>query len=189
MSLIEPRNAVSGQRVLPAQNEHEYFDVVDPQDRVIGRERRAVVHARGLYHRAVHILVVNSTGQLLLQRRSLSKDTNPGKWTTACCGHVDAGEDYLQAAHRELTEELGIAELPPEALREVWRHRPCRATGMEFIRVYRLLWDGDLLPDPQEISELRWLSSGDLSEAIAERPRVFTASLRLIWTHCASALA
>jgi isopentenyl-diphosphate delta-isomerase type 1 len=159
----------------------EWFDVVDANDRVLRRERRTTVHSQGLFHRAVHILVFRSDGQVLLQRRSMSKDTNPGKWTSSCCGHVDAGEDYREAAVRELDEELGIALDGPDGLSELFRHGPCRATGNEFIRVYRVFWDGAVQPHPDEVSELRWLSPGDLSEAVAARPRVFTPSLRLVW--------
>ncbi len=185
MPLVQSQRPLVAPAVLPAQNSDEYFDVVDAHDRVLYRERRSIVHAQRLRHRAVHILLLDVQGHLLLQRRSKLKDTNPGKWTTACCGHVDAGEDYLEAAVRELDEELGVRLEGPGALTEIWRHEPCRATGQEFIRVYTVQWNGALRPDPEEVAELRWLCPGDLSEAIAERPRVFTASLRLIWQHCA----
>ena len=71
----------------------EYFDVVDLADRVIGRATRNEVHQKGLYHRAVHVLVFNSQGQLFLQKRSASKDTFPGKWDSSASGHLCAGEE------------------------------------------------------------------------------------------------
>ncbi|MGF1449197.1 MAG: NUDIX domain-containing protein [Opitutales bacterium] len=188
MPLVHTQRPVLAPTVLPAQHADEFFDVVDAHDRVLYQERRSVVHAQRLRHRAVHILLLDARGHLLLQRRSRFKDTNPGKWTTACCGHVDAGEAYLDAARRELREELGVCLDAASPLTEIWRHEPCRATGHEFIRVYTLRWNGPLQPDPDEVAELRWLCAGDLSEAIAERPRVFTASLRLIWQHCADRL-
>src|ERR1700679_1901927 len=90
----------------------DVFDVVDEHDRVLHQETRDEVHRRRLLHRAVHILVFNSRGDIYAQRRSATKDTYPGRWTTSCSGHVDAGEDYNHAAFRELAEELGL-ELPP----------------------------------------------------------------------------
>src|SRR5436190_19918480 len=95
----------------------EIFDVVDQGDRVIGREARAEVHRRGLLHRAVHVLVFNSRGEVFLQKRSMSKDTFPGAWDSFSSGHVSCGEDYGSCAVRELQEEVGLApERPPERL-------------------------------------------------------------------------
>ncbi len=93
----------------------ELFDVVDADDRVIRQERRSVVHAQGLAHRAVHVFLFNSRGQLLVQRRSASKDEYPLTYTSSASGHVGAGETYEQCAPRELLEEVGI-EAPLERL-------------------------------------------------------------------------
>jgi len=79
----------------------EYFDVVDASDQVIGRERRSEVHRRGLFHRAVHVLVFDSHGRLFLQKRSAAKDTFPRKWDSSSSGHLGCGEDYDSCAVRE----------------------------------------------------------------------------------------
>ena len=55
---------------LPADNEEEYFDIVDHNNHVIGREKRSIVHATGLKHRAVYCFVFNEQGKLLMQQRS-----------------------------------------------------------------------------------------------------------------------
>ena len=73
----------------------EIFDVVNERDEVVDQKPRAEVHRLGLLHRAVHILVFNSAGQVFLQKRSMSKDTHPGTWDSSTSGHVDSGEDYL----------------------------------------------------------------------------------------------
>jgi isopentenyl-diphosphate delta-isomerase type 1 len=95
----------------------EFFDVVDEHDHVLRQETRAEVHRQRLLHRAVHILLFNTRGEIYLQRRSAHKDTYPHRWTTSCCGHVDAGETYDTATIRELAEELGLegAELGKQA--------------------------------------------------------------------------
>jgi isopentenyldiphosphate isomerase len=59
-------------------------------------------------HRSVHIYVFNRRGEVLLQLRSKDRDIQPGRWDTSEGGHLDAGEEYLQAARRELREELGV---------------------------------------------------------------------------------
>ena len=87
----------------------EIFDLVDDDDRVIGRATRNEVHGNPkLLHRVVHVLVFDSLGRLYLQKRADDKDVQPGKWDTSVGGHVDAGEDRETAALRELSEELGI---------------------------------------------------------------------------------
>ena len=86
----------------------DIFDVVDMSDRVLRQEPRSVVHREKLLHRAIHVFVFNKAGQLYLQRRSMAKDTAPGKWMSSCSGHVDTGEDYDEATRRELIEELGL---------------------------------------------------------------------------------
>ena len=69
---------------MPYDNPAELFDVVDAEDRVIGQATRSEVHARGLLHRASHVFVFNSDGQLLLQQRSATKDAHPLCWTSSC---------------------------------------------------------------------------------------------------------
>ena len=97
----------------------EIFALVNERDEVVGQAPRREVHARHLRHRAVHILVFNSAGEVYLQKRSMVKDLSPGLWDSSCSGHVDAGEDYDTAAGRELGEELGltVAAVPPRWFR------------------------------------------------------------------------
>ncbi len=164
-----------------SQNPDELFDVVDENDTPIRREKRAVVHREKLLHRAIHVLVFNSAGEVYGQRRSLTKDTCPGCWTTSCSGHVDAGEDYDTAAVRELGEELGIRVPGIQSLERLLKHPAIRETGWEFINIYRLVWDGPITPDPAEVMEGRWLSPESLTQWMEEKPRDFAPSFRLVW--------
>src|SRR5580692_2637126 len=86
----------------------ELFDIVNARDEIIGRAPRHEVHARGLWHRAVHVLVFNARGEVFLQKRSVLKDTAKGKWDSSSSGHVDTGETYDACAVRELREEIGL---------------------------------------------------------------------------------
>lgn len=98
-----------------ADDPDELFDLVNERDEVIGVVRRGDAHHNlSLLHRSVQILVVDSAGRILLQRRSLAKDLFPGYYCASASGHVMAGDDYVTTARRELGEELGIeAELTP----------------------------------------------------------------------------
>ncbi len=157
----------------------EIFDVVDAQDRVLLTEARAVVHREGLRHRAVHIFVFNAAGQLFLQRRSMSKDTAPGKWVSSCSGHVDSGEDYDAAARRELGEEIGLAD--PVGMERVFKEPACRPTGNEFVWVYHCRSEGPFVLDPAEVSEGQWIELDALNSWIAARPRDFAWSFTHLW--------
>ncbi len=86
----------------------EIFDVVDEDDHVVGQATRKEVHKQKLLHRVSNVFVFNSKGEMLVQKRSLSKDEYPGRFTSSVSGHLDAGETYEQAALREMYEEVGL---------------------------------------------------------------------------------
>ncbi|HKJ40152.1 MAG TPA: NUDIX domain-containing protein [Anaerolineales bacterium] len=93
----------------------ELFDIIDENDHVIRQEMRSVVHQLGLWHRGVHILLFTPDNKLLVQQRSRNKSQSPLALDCSVSEHVTAGEDYLQAAIRGLSEELGVTgiELTP----------------------------------------------------------------------------
>ena len=102
----------------------EIFDIVNDRDEVIGQLPRRIVHADGHKHRAVHVLIFNSRGQVFLQKRSMSKDTFPGAWDSSASGHLDHGEDYDACAVREVREELGVALTTP--LKRLFKVAACQ---------------------------------------------------------------
>ena len=142
---------------------HELFDIVDETDRVIGTATRDEVHGNPvLTHRVVHVLVFDGPGRLYLQKRALNKDVQPGKWDTSVGGHVDAGEDLLHAAIREMREELGIAGPTPEF---IYRYLHRNDFESEMVATYLVHWDGDVQTDPEEISEGRFWTLAEISSA------------------------
>ena len=94
----------------------EYFDVVDengfPTGETVSRE---AAHRKGIRHRTAHVWIIrpSKTGyDLLLQKRSMNKDSFPGLYDTSSAGHIPAGDEPLESALRELKEELGIEATP-----------------------------------------------------------------------------
>ena len=160
----------------------EWFDVVDEQDRVVGAAPRREVHARGLLHRAVHALVFDPAGRVLLQKRSATKDTFPNRWAASASGHVDRGEDYDTAMVRELGEEVGVfvKAAPPR----ICRIGACEETGREFVWVYRCRHDGPVRGQPEEVSELGWFTPAEIDAWVAARPEEFAPSFLLVWAKC-----
>ena len=165
-----------------AANPDELFDVVDLNDSVISQAPRREVHARKLLHRAVHVLVYDSNGRLFLQRRSLSKDTFPGCWDSSCSGHLDAGENYLIAARRELGEELGWHDMSVP-LRPLLKLSACPETGYEFIQIFVMgPLSGPFELHPEEITEGLWVTADDLDILIRENRDLVAGALRLLWS-------
>jgi isopentenyldiphosphate isomerase len=156
----------------------ELLTVVDENDCIIDTCPRHIIHATGLRHRAVHILVFNELGQLFLQKRSMKKDLNGGLWDTSAAGHVDAGEDYDISAIREVEEELGICV---NSLESLFKLPATAAIGMEFIQVYRCIHNGPFVLAADEIDEGDWFSVTEISERIAADDQRLTETFKTIW--------
>ena len=91
----------------------EYFDVVDeagqPTGKTVSREN---AHTYGILHRTAHVWIVRQRDgrpEVLLQKRSMEKDSFPGLYDTSSAGHIPAGDESVPSALRELSEELGIS--------------------------------------------------------------------------------
>jgi isopentenyl-diphosphate delta-isomerase type 1 len=157
----------------------DIFDIVNNRDEVIGQAPRSRVHAHGLLHRAVHVLVFNSRHEIFLQKRSMKKDRQPGVWDSSCSGHVDAGEDYDQTAVRELAEEIGLTlKTPPERLFKI---DACYETDSEFVWVYHCRSEGPFQLDPEEIEAGDWFAPARVNQWIKETPSDFAPAFVLIW--------
>jgi isopentenyldiphosphate isomerase len=166
---------------LTAQRDDEIFDVVNDRDEVTGQSTRKEVHLQRLMHRSVHALVFGADGRVFLQKRSMLKDSSPGKWDASCSGHVDGGEDYDAAVVRELGEEIGLTVTADCGLERLFKIDACVDTGWEFVWVYRLKSEGPFVLHPAEIERGDWYAPEALTRAMAERPKEFTRPFRLIW--------
>jgi len=160
------------------QKAGEIFDVVDENDALTGQATRGEVHEKNLLHRAVHVLVFNKRGDVLLQKRSLLKDNHPGVWDSSVSGHLDSGENYETAAIRELDEEMGIRDVTIE---EIARVRPSAQTGWEHICVFKTGYDGNIRFPAAEIDAALWFPVDELHAWTAARPEDFSTGFLECW--------
>ena len=139
----------------------EYFDIIDESCNIIGKATRKKCHGdTSLAHRVVHVLVFNSNGELFLQKRSLNKDIQQGKWDTSVGGHVNLGECFDDAVYRELGEELGI-NADVQHLNDYWMRNSIET---EYVRTYICVHDGEIKFDPIEIDDGRFWRIEEIEE-------------------------
>lgn len=164
-----------------AQKDDELFDVVDENDVTTGTATRKEVHERGLIHRAVHVFVFNKKGDLFLQKRSMLKDMNPGVWDSSVSGHLDAGEDYLNAALREVEEEIGIKGKAEEDLEYVLSVKPSEETGWEHVQLFTTGHKGAIKFPAAEIDSVMPFPLEEIEVWMASCPNDFSPAFRLIF--------
>lgn len=144
----------------------EWFPLVDEAGNVVGKATRRECHSGSmLLHPVVHLHIFDTKGRLYLQRRSMNKDIQPGKWDTAVGGHVDYGETIDVALRREVREELGIVDFEP--VHNFTYHFRSRIER-ELVYSYRTVYEGPIKVDPVEIDEGRYWEIADVLSHIGK---------------------
>jgi len=154
--------------------------IVDDQDREIGTAPLADVWQKGTYHRISRVMVEDGKGRVLLQKRAMHMHLYPGCWDNSAAGHVDEGDTYLEAAKRELAEELGITGVP---LEEMWRYRT-NGTYEDrilnrFNAVYRAVVDPGtpIRVQVDEVDSVKWFTVAEIKDMIVNHPEKVTDGL------------
>lgn len=146
----------------------ELLTQVDKNNIIIGGITRGKAHSsKDVFYRTVYIVIKNNLGEVLLQKRSPTKDLYPNCWDLSVGGHVIFGDSYLETAIRELEEEVGI-KVGLEDLVDKGKVLVRLPHSNEFFRVYEYkLIDNDLIqPAGEEISEIKWLSIEDIKKSM-----------------------
>jgi isopentenyl-diphosphate delta-isomerase len=153
--------------------------LVDADDIQIGTAGKLDAHRRGLKHRAISILVRNSAGELLLQQRHPGKYHSGMLWANACCSHPLPGESTADAAQRRLKQEMGFV-CPLERL-FTFDYNAAVSDDLienELVHVFGGTHDGNIAPDPTEVSRWKWIRFDDLAGDLRDRPEAYAVWFR-----------
>jgi len=161
----------------------DLIEVVDGLGNTIGEiEKRAAHEGLGVWHRAISVLLFNTEGEVLVQQRANTKYHFPGLWANSCCSHPSPRETPVAAAKRTLLRELGItAELEEVAVMRYEATDPVSGlTEREHDHIFTGTTPKLIVPNPQEVQAIRWVSIGDLRAEIAKQPERFAPWLPLV---------
>ncbi|MFC1721446.1 NUDIX domain-containing protein [Patescibacteria group bacterium] len=156
----------------------EKFDIIDKEGNKTGeyipRER---VHREGLWHKSVHVWIINDKDELLIQKRAPEKDSHPNEWDISTAGHISSGETPISTAISEAKEELGI-DITENELKKLFTHKNQsiqhggKFINNEFTDVYLVRKNVDvqkLKLQPEEVSEVKLVHYKDLQKIISDK--------------------
>jgi isopentenyl-diphosphate Delta-isomerase len=157
----------------------EQLILVDQSDRQIGIAEKMWVHQHGKLHRAFSIFVMNSQGQLLLQKRAIAKYHSGGLWTNTCCSHPRPNESIISASDRRLLEEMGFSCQLTEIFSFIYQS-PLDHDLIEYEYDHVLLgkFDGEPTVNPLEAEAWKWIDIDKLKSELITHPQLYTFWLK-----------
>ncbi|MEI7689158.1 MAG: NUDIX domain-containing protein [Candidatus Nomurabacteria bacterium] len=158
----------------------EYLDICDSEGNLLGnKELKTEVHRLGLWHRSVHVWILNSKEELLIQKRSPIMDNYPNEWDVSTAGHVSAGEDFITSAIRETKEEIGL-KISKEDFNLIGTIKQTSSRegyiNNEINPIYIVKMDLDpkeLVKQKDEVTEVKFIKINDLKEIIEKKDPTF----------------
>ena len=162
----------------------EHVVLVDQDDNAIGTMEKLEAHRKGLLHRAFSILLFNSKGELLLQKRAPSKYHSGGLWTNTCCSHPLPDEDMEAAARRKLKQEMGIELQPEFAYKFIYKaNLDMGLVEHECDHVFIGSFDGTPTINHEEVEEWKFSDLNSILIDISKHPQAYTSWFKLIVNH------
>lgn len=153
----------------------DFIALVDQDDAITGYADKMDVHVKGLLHRAFSIIIFNAKNEMLIHRRADEKYHSPGLWTNACCSHLPEGKEMDDIIYERLYHEMGI-QCPLEHS-FTFHYQVGFDHGLienEIDHVYFGFFDGIPSPNPDEVSEWKWINLNDLYKDVITSPGSYT---------------
>lgn len=149
--------------------------LVDDQDVQTGVMEKLEVHQKALLHRAFSVFIFNDKKEMLLQKRADKKYHSAGLWTNACCSHPKPGENTTSAAQIRLQEEMGFNTQLKKAFDFIYKAPFDNGlTEHEFDHVFVGTYDGNIIPNADEVSDYCYKPVEEIKNSIASHPQKYT---------------
>jgi len=158
----------------------EHVVLVDEADNQIGTMEKLEAHQKGVLHRAFSILVTNSKGEWLLQKRAGKKYHSAGLWTNTCCSHPRPGESVETATKRKLLQEMGLQADLRLVYKFIYRAPLKDLTEHELDYVFAGVTDEPPVINTDEVEEWRYASRAQIQDEIKAHPERFTHWFKLL---------
>jgi isopentenyl-diphosphate delta-isomerase len=164
---------------LTTHRESHLVELVDVGGTAVGETTVEEAHqAPGQLHRAFSVFLRDPDGRVLLQQRATTKTRFPLRWANTCCGHPLPGEQLAGAAARRLVEEVGVGGVALTEVGVYSYYAEDPATGRveyeyDHVLIGDLPADRRLLPNPEEVADVRWVSPEELRAQIDSDPRSY----------------
>ena len=156
--------------------------LVDVNDNQIGLMPKLEAHEKGVLHRAFSVFIFNKNGDLMLQKRSLSKYHSPGLWTNTCCSHQRDGESNIKSGKRRLNEEMGFETMLIEKTSFIYQAKFDNGlTEHEFDHILVGYYDKSPNINSDEVDSWKWMSMNNVQDDINEFPENYTAWFKIIF--------
>ena len=155
--------------------------LVGPKDEVLGTMDKLEAHVKGELHRAFSVLLFNSKGETLIQKRALGKYHSGGLWSNTCCSHPMPNESILSAGKRRLQEEVYLTARLEEAFFFTYRaelDNQMIEHELDHVLFGQCESFGEL--NPEEASEMKFISLEELDHEIKQHPYLYTEWFKII---------
>ncbi len=158
--------------------------LVDKDDNQIGTMEKMEAHRKGELHRAFSVLIFNSKGEMLLQKRAKSKYHSGGLWTNACCSHPMPGEQMEVTIQRRVREEIGIHVKPVFSYKFVYKTAlDQNLIEHELDHVFVAEYNDRPVLNAAEAEDWKYVSLAWLREDVKKNPSKYTHWFKLILSH------
>jgi len=158
----------------------EHVILVNESDNPVGTQEKMAAHEQANLHRAFSVFIFNAKGEMLLQQRAKDKYHSGGLWTNACCSHPRPGEKTIDAAHRRLQEEMGFDCELEEAFHFIYKTEFDHGlTENELDHVFIGKYEGEIIPNPDEVEDYKWINLKNLKNDLEEKPDIFTSWFKI----------
>ncbi len=155
--------------------------LVDEGDNAIGTMEKMEAHRKGMLHRAFSVILFNSNGEMLLQKRAAKKYHSGGLWTNTCCSHPLPNESTRDASRRRLMQEMGINLQPTFAFKFIYKtDLDHNLVEHEYDHVYIGAFDGIPVINKTEVDEWKFMNLHSLRMDIEKSPGAYTEWFKLI---------